>query len=682
MTRTARRAAAAALAALAAVAAILAADLTPPAAAQSEDETTGRIVARRLDDGRVEFGWQPSGAARVLPRQRYFPANATVDRWLRSSPVEVGGAEIGRINARLLSDGRIEFAFTPTDRERITPQARYFPAAARVDRWLRSTEITIGPPVAPRYIAIATNTSFHTCAIRESAAIECWGRNAFGQADTPEGSYTAVSAGWAHTCAIRESGAIECWGGNAFGQADTPEGSYTAVSAGFTDTCAIRESGDLECWGGNWYGQADAPPGKFTAVSAGWLHTCAIRTSGEIECWGSNEKYAGWNAETQEQEWANAGQATPPAGTFTAVSVGTSHSCGLRTSGEIACWGNDESGQTNAPEGNFTAVSAGEEHTCGLRENGAIECWGDNEYGQVDTPTESGQQPYAGPRYTAVSAGAEHTCAIRESAAIECWGSNESWDEAGQYVGQSDPPPGRFTAVSASWSSPLSCGLRESGAIECWGNRGDEITAEAQSRRYTAISTGWFYACGLRENGETDCGIRGEPPTSRFSAVSTGGPATGATFHTCAIRESDSAIECWGDNEVALHMFNEETQEFVIESAYAGQATPPAGTFTAISAGDWFTCGLRTSGEIECWGYSEDRRTNAPEGSFTAVSAGGGGGCGLRSDGEIRCWGNASYSSKPVGRYTAISVGNGGACAILDTGAVRCWGSNSQKQTD
>ena len=57
MTRTVRSAAVATLAALAALAAILAADLTPPASAQSEDETTGRIVARRLADGRTEFGW-------------------------------------------------------------------------------------------------------------------------------------------------------------------------------------------------------------------------------------------------------------------------------------------------------------------------------------------------------------------------------------------------------------------------------------------------------------------------------------------------------------------------------------------------------------------------------------------------------------------------------------------------
>ena len=106
---------------------------------------SGRIVARRLSDGRTEFGWLPEGStARVLPSQRYFPTNARVDRWLRSSPVEVNGIEVGRINARLRADGRIEFAFTPSGGERILPPSRYFPVDAAIDVWLRSTEIDVG----------------------------------------------------------------------------------------------------------------------------------------------------------------------------------------------------------------------------------------------------------------------------------------------------------------------------------------------------------------------------------------------------------------------------------------------------------------------------------------------------------------------------------------------------------
>ena len=104
----------------------------------------GRIVARRLTDGRTEFAWHAENGDRVLPRSRFFPADGSVGRWLTSSDIVVDGTVVGRINARLLADGRIEFAFTPAGGERILPQSRYFPNAATPGRWLRSTLIEPG----------------------------------------------------------------------------------------------------------------------------------------------------------------------------------------------------------------------------------------------------------------------------------------------------------------------------------------------------------------------------------------------------------------------------------------------------------------------------------------------------------------------------------------------------------
>ncbi|MYD82592.1 MAG: hypothetical protein F4242_04360, partial [Acidimicrobiales bacterium] len=100
---------------------------------------------------------------------------------------------------------------------------------------------------------------------------------------------------------------------------------------------------------------------------------------------------------------------------YTAVSVGTSHSCGLRTDGAVECWGHNEHGEAVAPSGKFTSISAGRRHSCGLRTDGAVECWGHNNSGRTDAP--SG-------KFTSISAGGSHSCGLRTSGAVDCWGWN------------------------------------------------------------------------------------------------------------------------------------------------------------------------------------------------------------------------------------------------------------------
>ena len=124
-----------------------------------------RVAARRLADGRTEFAAQqrlPDGAwdERQLPRARFFPAGTRVGRWLASSPLTVaapdgrGEAEV-RVAAQLLADGRMEFALQERGAdgawgERRLPRARFFPADARVGRWLASSPLTVAvPPSGP-----------------------------------------------------------------------------------------------------------------------------------------------------------------------------------------------------------------------------------------------------------------------------------------------------------------------------------------------------------------------------------------------------------------------------------------------------------------------------------------------------------------------------------------------------
>ena len=50
---------------------------------------------------------------------------------------------------------------------------------------------------------------------------------------------------------------------------------------------------------------------------------------------------------------------SPPDSTFTAITAGGFHSCGLRTDSTITCWGDNSHDQGDAPAGDFTIVSAG-----------------------------------------------------------------------------------------------------------------------------------------------------------------------------------------------------------------------------------------------------------------------------------------------------------------------------------
>ena len=250
--------------------------------------------------------------------------------------------------------------------------------------------------IVPTYRELAAGGG-HVCGIRVDGTVECWGDNAYGQADAPSGQFSMISADWDHSCGIRSDGTVECWGNNASGQADPPSGRFVAISDGGYHSCGLRDDSSVECWGRSAFGRIDAPSGRFAAVSAGGDHSCGIRDGGAVECWG----------------YDGLGQIDAPANQFMEVSSGWSHSCGIRSNGTVECWGDNSVGRTDAPSGQFTAISAGSEHSCGIRSNGTVECWGDNSVGRTDAP--SGQ-------FTAISAGLDQSCGIRDDGAVECWG--------------------------------------------------------------------------------------------------------------------------------------------------------------------------------------------------------------------------------------------------------------------
>jgi alpha-tubulin suppressor-like RCC1 family protein len=343
------------------------------------------------------------------------------------------------------------------------------------------------------------------------------------EAGTPD--WRSVSAGGFHTCGIRTSGRLYCWGDDEFGQLGddaslvnqaTPvevAGAHTdwiGVSAGVFHTCGVRATGRAYCWGSDVAGQLgngaplphEPEPVEvvgnrtdWATVSAGGAHTCARRTTGRLLCWGdddSGELGNGLPMLDRTTPAEVAGGRTD----WAAVSAGGGHTCARRTTGRLFCWGDDDGGELGddvvladraAPSEvagartDWGAVSAGLLHTCARRTTGRLFCWGRDDGGQLGDNPAMGRHPtpvqVAGARtdWASVSAGERVTCARRTTGRLFCWGDDNHFDLGDGLPQAVEPVPVEVAGARMDWRAPdlgltHGCARRTSRRLFCWGN--------------------------------------------------------------------------------------------------------------------------------------------------------------------------------------------------------------------
>ena len=273
-----------------------------------------------------------------------------------------------------------------------------------------STVNTLPMPVPPTrtsgYQRVSAGKD-HSCAVKTTGSVVCWGSNEREQSAPPSGNFLEVSAGYDHTCGLKTNGRIVCWGSNLTEQATPPSGDFQQVSAGGFHSCGLSTDGYIVCWGASGLVGGFPPPReRFQEVSAGGLQTCALKSNSHVICWFFLDV-----------------DVPPPAGEFVQVNSGINPNCGLKVNGSVVCWGDNPDGETSAPAGNFVQVSSGSTHACGVATTGKVVCWGNKENGKSTPPNGN---------FMEVSAGGEHTCGLNTDREIVCWGSNEH--------GQATPP--------------------------------------------------------------------------------------------------------------------------------------------------------------------------------------------------------------------------------------------------
>lgn len=345
--------------------------------------------------------------------------------------------------------------------------------------------------------------------------------------------------------------------------------------------------------------RAVAPHGPFAQINSGFfLNTCAVTTSDTAYCWGGRGTSVRDTSGDVATPFYNTPVPLTGELTFTAISRGFSHTCGVSTDGAGYCWGDNFNGQlgdggttaSSVPVKvtgglTFSAVSAGVYHACGLTAAGAIYCWGNNYDGQLGNGTTSyvNSSPIrvsGDSSFVAVGAGDQYTCGLTAIGAAYCWGRNAYGRlGTGDTTSSMVPVPVsgglRFTALSAGYFHV--CGLTHEGAAYCWGGN---FTGELGNGTSEASTTPVAVAGGLT-----------------FETISAG------QWATCGVTTGGTAY-CWGFNGYG------QLGNATVPLTLAANATPvPVSgglTFATISTGYLHTCGVTTQGEAYCWGDNSE----------------------------------------------------------------------------
>ncbi len=271
-------------------------------------------------------------------------------------------------------------------------------------------------------------------------------RPVMGQVDGNCAHFSALAAGTWHSLAMRSDGTVVVWGRNQFGEGNSPipNRNFVAVAAGRYHNLGLRADSSVVVWG---FDTDDVvlvpePNADFVAVSAGFFFSVGLKSSGAVVAWGSNTD----------------GQLLVPFpnSDFQAISAGNEFVLGLKSDGSVVAWGSNHYGETNvpAPNSDFVAVAAGEQHSLGLKSNGSIAAWGDNSEGQLDVPS-----PNTG--FVAIAAGGVNSLGLKSDGTVVAWGANN----AGQL--NIPPPNSGFLGVAAGGAHSLA--LRSDGIVVGWG---------------------------------------------------------------------------------------------------------------------------------------------------------------------------------------------------------------------
>jgi alpha-tubulin suppressor-like RCC1 family protein len=495
------------------------------------------------------------------------------------------------------------------------------------------------------------------------------------------------------------------------------------ISAGGAGKCAVSASGRLYCAriGGGLLKVAGVE--DVVGVSVGETHTCILKKTGVVQCSGSN---ADGQLGFIDLAMPKAGfEDVPDILDGAVVKTGRFHTCVLRKTGHVACFGRVGQGWLGiGPEpseralrtrpgvvvevkGLEDAIDLAEGGACAIRKGGAAYCWGENIHGAVgDGTLEDALVPVPVKGLSSVSQvarGRKSSCAVDLNGDLQCWGDLPKY-EPKRVLGLTD-------AMAISLTANSAYAVRRNGSIVSWGRdertpyvRGKEARSTAQPEaRYdltdvTAITAHngdhkTYDACALRGAGEVVClelSLVFRPGISDATSIALGALAG------CAVRKS-GAVSCWGMNAFG------ECGPGGDDVAAKKAVDMPIQDAVAVAAGAHTMCALRSGGGVVCWGSNLNgllgngtKNDNVKYGVPVPVSnltdavslaMSGAQACAVRKGGQVVCWGknerhlvdsDARELVEPTNAHISDAISlvaaETGFCAARSNGKTTCWG--------
>ncbi|MEU8664015.1 RCC1 domain-containing protein [Actinoplanes philippinensis] len=346
--------------------------------------------------------------------------------------------------------------------------------------------------------------------------------------------------------------------------------------------------------------------GPVTLIDAGRTHACALDDDGRAYCWGSGDSGELGNGDTTDRSIPVLVRAPAAGVSFTRITGGDAHTCGLGSDAGAYCWGTNSYHQlgngdaldrstpvaVNAPAGvEFTQIAAGGAHTCGLSSEGRAYCWGSSSLGEMGSGDGAGIRSMpaavhapAGVTFTQVTAGSSFSCALASNLTAYCWGVGLS-GQLGNGANRIQPTPVPVHAPEGAGFTQLTagrdhvCGLGSDTLAYCWGSG------------------------GFGRLGDGDTTDRSAPVPVRAPEGVSFIQLTAGGDHTCGLG-SDTLAYCWGTGSLG-----QLGNGAAVDSPAPVAVHAPAGVvLTQLSAGSGYTCGVGSDARAYCWGANEEHQ--------------------------------------------------------------------------